>query len=132
MIKSITSFFSKRFKVIAIFGYITLFSTLVFFQIQKKNLREDITNITAQKESLKVSYESELERINTKHNQIIKNMINEEKYERIKKELEQERKQKEIETRKNKALKDKLEIVENKTGDKCLEKEIPQDLKDIL
>lgn len=133
MVNLITGFFGKHFKAIAIFGYIALFATIITFQIQKDNLREDITNISSEKKGLEIFYKAEIERITTKHNQIIKDMINDEEMARIKAENERLKELAEIERNKNKELNKKVsDLSKVKDDTNCLDTEIPKEIKEIL
>lgn len=133
MVNLITTFFGKHFKAIAIFGYIALFATIITFQIQKDNLREDITIVKSEKESLEVFYKAEIERITTKHNHIIKDMIDDEEMARIKAENERLKQLAEIERNKNKELNKKIsDLSKVKDDTNCLDTEIPSEIKEIL
>lgn len=132
MINLITVFFEKHFKAIAIIGYVALFATIITFQIQKDNLREDVTQITSEKEGLEAFYKAEIERITTKHNQIIKDMINEEELLLREAEIERLNRQLKLKEQSNNKLKEELDDLQKIEDDNCLDKEIPEELKEIL
>ena len=109
--------------------FIGMSGTIYTFQKQKENLRQEITDLTVVVNTNKSEYKSELERINTKHNQIIKDMIAKEELVRIQEKLKIQENTNKIKDQINKKLNEKLRDLESVEFEVC---ELPEEIKEIL
>lgn len=109
--------------------FIGMSGTIYTFQKQKENLRQEITDLTVVVNTNKSEYKSELERINTKHNQIIKDMIAKEELVRTQEKLKIQENTNKIKDQINKKLNEKLRDLESIKFEVC---ELPEEVKEIL
>lgn len=109
--------------------FIGMSGTIYTFQKQKENLRQEITDLTVVVNTNKSEYKSELERINTKHNQIIKDMIAKEELVRTQEKLKIQENTNKIKDQINKKLNEKLRDLESIKFEVC---ELPEEIKEIL
>lgn len=122
-------FGQKWFMAIVATIFVSLIGTIYVFQKQKSSLREEIIELSILNSVNKVEYQEELARINTKHNQIIKDMISEEEVIRLKKEIERQKKTSIIEKVEKEKLNKKLEQLNKLEIKTC---ELPEEVKKIL
>lgn len=109
----------RWFMAVLITVFIIMKATIITFQMQKDELRDEKTEIISQMNKNKSEHISEIKRITVKHNQIIKDMISKEELKRLQSELENQKNKTKVEKVYIDKLNQELEQVKLLNIDRC-------------